>query len=650
MESTPARRHYEVGVPAEIEVPTDTIGDLLPKTIARYGKNIAIDFLGKRYTYADLGEEVERAAGLLRTLGVRKGDVVALILPNCPQHITIFHAVMRLGGIVAEHNPLAPPAELREQISAHGGRLIIAWENTLNDLLADGPIGDHTVLSVNLTAALPWRSQFLLKLPIAAARKQRKQLRARVPNGVQSWEKLLAGTRPIPPEFDPEITAEDIAILLHTGGTTGTPKAVALSHRNILANSEQSHQWMRSLEDGKETVLAVLPFFHAYGMTLSMGLSLVLGATQLVLPKFDVDMVLAAQKRRPITIFMGVPPMIDRLADAAMEKGVDLTSIKCSMVGAMSLTKEIADKWEKVTDAYVIEGYGMTEAGPCLMGNPVSEGRRPGSLGIPFPSTEIKIVDPEDPSKEVAPGEVGELIARGPQVFPGYFRNKEETEHALIDGEWLRTGDLCREEDGFYYLADRRKELIINGGFNIYPSQVEEAVRSHPGVVDVAVVGLNDDSRGEQVVAALVLEPGVTVDLDSIRDWAAKRVPHYALPRKIAILDELPRSQIGKVMRRTVRENIERLRSSADETIIRLRTSKDEAVEKLKETSDEVSDKASEFIRDLKENIGTATEKAARRTGLARHTAHGSSEESAGADKGEEAMPDDAAGDGEEIR
>lgn len=618
MDSTPARRHYEVGVPAEIEVPTDTIGDLLPKTIARYGKNLAIDFLGKRYTYADLGEEVERAAGLLRTLGVRKGDVVALILPNCPQHITIFHAVMRLGAIVAEHNPLAPSAELREQIAAHGGRIIIAWENTLNSLLADGPVEDHTVLSVNLTAALPWRSQFLLKLPIAPARKQRQQLRARVPDGVQSWEKLLAGTRPLPPDFTPQIDCEDTAVLLHTGGTTGTPKAVALSHRNILANSEQAHQWMRSLEDGKETILAVLPFFHAYGMTLSMGLSLVLGATQLVLPKFDVDMVLAAQKRRPITIFMGVPPMIDRLADAAMEKGVDLTSVKCSMVGAMSLSKEIADKWEKVTDAYVIEGYGMTEAGPCLMGNPVSEGRRPGSLGIPFPSTEIKIVDPEDPTVEVAPGEVGELIARGPQVFSGYFRNQDETEHALMDGQWLRTGDLCREEDGFYYLADRRKELIINGGFNIYPSQVEEAVRSHPGVVDVAVVGLNDGSRGEQVVAALVLEPGVAVDLESVREWASQHVPHYALPRKIAILDELPRSQIGKVMRRTVRENIERLRTSADETIIRLRSSKDQTLERIKETSDEVADKASGLIRDLKENIGSTAAEAARRSGLTR--------------------------------
>jgi long-chain acyl-CoA synthetase len=346
-------------------------------------------------------------------------------------------------------------------------------------------------------------------------------------------------------------------VLLHTGGTTGTPKAVVLTHRNLVANVTQNAEWISGLRYGAEVFSAVLPFFHAFGLTLSLTTAVRLGATQLVFPRFDPDMVLAATRRRPVTFFGGVPPMFARLADIAQERGVDLSSVRYAISGAMSLPPEVAAHWERVTGGLIIEGYGMTETSPVALGNPLGPDRRPGALGLPFPATEIRVVDPEAPTVEMPAGETGELLIRGPQVFAGYWANAEATAEVMLDGGWLRTGDLVRRgEDGFVTLADRRKELIITGGFNVYPSQVEDAVRSMPGVRDVAVVGVPDGPRGERVVAALVLEPGAHVDLAAVRRWAEDRLSAYAMPRAVTVLEDLPRSQLGKVLRRVVREQL----------------------------------------------------------------------------------------------
>src|SRR5690606_6358008 len=310
------------------------------------------------------------------------------------------------------------------------------------------------------------------------------------------------------------------------------------------------------------------PFFHAFGMPLSLTFAVSMGATQVVLPSFDVDMALASIRRRPWTFLAGVPPMLDRLAAAATAKDPQLLApLHYALSGAMSLDPEVARRWEDATGGFVIEGYGMTECSPVALGNPFGPERRPGTLGIPFPGTSIRIVDPdlveEDPdAPDVPDGEVGELLVRGPQVFGGYLDAQEETAQVLLPGGWLRTGDLVRRdpEDGFVALADRRKELIISGGFNIYPTQVESAVRDMPGVVDVAVVGLPDTSLGEHVVAALVLEPGTTVDLAAVREWVQGKVSRYAVPRAVHVLEDLPRSQLGKVLRRHVRERLLDLR------------------------------------------------------------------------------------------
>lgn len=555
--STPL--HYPTDVPTHIPPVEDTLDKLLPNAARAYPKRIAIDFLGRTLTYEELALQVRKATSALYRCGVRKGDVVALILPNCPQHIVALYATLALGATVAEHNPLAPPAELHEQLERHGATVVIAWEQTIETLLADGVFHGRSYLSVDLSAELPLRSRLLLKLPVKTARESRAALRGTVPAGILSFDRI---TRKAPPMSDDVIAdkpeLDDIAVLIHTGGTTGSPKAVMLTHRNLVSNAHQTASWVPALKEGNETFVAVLPFFHAFGLGVVLGVGILRAATMHLLPKFDVPALIAAHRRRPITIFPGVPPMYKRFLDEVKKereagKDVDLSSITLSFAGAMPVSQELSQEWEEATGGLMIEGYGMSEASPLISGNPSNEDRRPGTLGIPFPSTEVRVADVDDLSKD-ADG-IGEILARGPQVFAGYLGNEEETKKVFYEG-WLRTGDLAYWDDGFLVMADRAKEMIINSGFNVYPSQVENAIKTMPGVRDVAVVGMPADERGESVVAALVLEPGAAVDLDAVRRWTQDKISHYAMPKSIAVFDDLPRSQIGKVQRRSVRDEL----------------------------------------------------------------------------------------------
>ena len=549
--------------------PAGSTTELLSTAARRWPDRVAIDFLGAELTYAELAAQVAAAAQVLRGHGVGPGDRVAVILPNCPQHVVAFYAIASVGATVAEHNPLAAPEEIRAQLRMHGARVVLAWEHVLSAVLPEGQSTDpgRTVLAVDLTAGMRRRTRILLRLPLKAARTKRAQLRAAVPEGVGSWDRAVAAAsrqKQDAPGIAYTPSPDDVAVLLPTGGTTGTPKLVPLTQANLMANAAQGRQWVPGLKEGEETFGAVLPFFHAFGMTLSLTFAVSMGATQVVLPNFDVAMVVASIRRRPWTFLAGVPPMLDRLAAAATEADPTLLRpLRYALSGAMSLDPAVAQRWEEATGGLVIEGYGMTECSPVALGNPFGPERRPGTLGVPFPGTRIRIVDPElveeDPdAPDVPDGEVGELLVHGPQVFGGYLDAPEESAQVLLPGGWLRTGDLVRRDpaDGFVALADRRKELIISGGFNIYPTQVEEAVRDMPGVVDVAVVGLPDTSLGEHVVAALVLEQGAAVDLAALREWLHGRVSRYAVPRAIHLLDDLPRSQLGKVLRRHVRERL----------------------------------------------------------------------------------------------
>ncbi len=548
---------YADGVPADVDVPEGSLVDLLDESVARFGPRPALDFYGATTTYAELSQQVARAAGALADLGVRAGDRVALVMPSCPQHVVAFYAVLRLGAVVVEHNPLYTRAELAHQLADSGATVAVVWDKTVPTVrAAQEATSLREVVAVDLTTALPRLKRLALRLPVPSARATRAALTAPAP-GVPGWDALVAEADPLPSSH-PGPSGPDTALLQYTGGTTGTPKGAVLSHRNLRANAAQGRAWVPGLREGAEVVYGVLPLFHAYGVTLCLTFSVQIGATLVLFPRFDVDQVLAAVRRRPPTFLPAVPPVYQRLAEAARERGVDLTSVRYGISGAMALPPEVVSAWEAVSGGLLVEGYGMTESSPITLGNPVSQQRRPGTVGVPFPSTDVRVVDRDDPTTDVPAGSPGELLVRGPQVFSGYWQRPEETAAVLLPGGWLRTGDVVEmSEDGFVTVVDRIKELIITGGFNVYPSEVEDALRLVDGVADAAVVGLRGEDGTEEVAAAVVAEPGATPDPDAVRAAVRAHLAGYKVPRRVVVVDELPRSVIGKVLRRKVRDQLQ---------------------------------------------------------------------------------------------
>ena len=555
LDSKPWLRAYADGVPDEIEPVNQTLVDMIDESVAAYGRDVALEFFGAETTYAELGELIAHAAEGLRRLGVKAGDRVAIVLPNCPQHVVAFYAVLRLGAIVVEHNPLYTARELRHQFEDHGARVAIVWDKVY-DTVAGFPkdIRLERLVAVDLTAALPFGKRLALRLPIPKARAAKAAMTA-TPSGrhVFTWDRLVSGRRL--PKKHPAPRPSDTALLQYTSGTTGTPKGAILTHANLRANAAQGEAWVPGLSRGKETFYGVLPLFHAYGLTLCLTFAMSIGARLVLFPRFDVDLVLAAARKSPPTFLPAVPPIYDQLAAAAESRNVDLSSIRFAISGAMSLPVETVRRWEAVTGGLLVEGYGMTESSPVALGNPIGSSRRPGTVGVPFPSTEIRVVDPANPTIDRPDGEPGELLIRGPQVFHGYWRNPEETAQTLMPDGWLRTGDIVTvAPDGFVTVVDRVKELIITGGFNVSPSEVEAALLAHPDVTAAAVVGLPHQSGGEDVSAAVVLRPGVPFDSAALRAFCRDNLAGYKVPKRIVVLDELPRSLIGKVMRREVRD------------------------------------------------------------------------------------------------
>ncbi|MFC6239472.1 long-chain-fatty-acid--CoA ligase [Longivirga aurantiaca] len=560
MVSTPDRpwlAQYAPGVPAEIDVSDESLADLLATSVTRFADLVALDFYGATTTYRELGDQVVRMANVLLGLGVRRGDRVALVMPNCPQHVVAFYAALRLGAVVVEHNPLYTREELQHQFDDHGAEVAIAWDKvagTLQKVAETSPL--RTIIAVDITTALPRKQRLMLMLPVKKARETRAAMTAPAP-GTLTWDRLLKVATPLAADH-PKPSADDLALLQYTGGTTGAPKGAMLTHRNLRSNAAQGRAWMPGLKDGQEVVYGVLPLFHAYGLTLCLTFTISIGAVLVLFPRFDVDQVLEASVRRPATFLPAVPPVYQALAEASVKRGVDLSTIRYGISGAMSLPPATVEQWESVTGGLLVEGYGMTETSPVTLGNPAGGTRRPGSVGVPFPSTEVRVVDPNDPTHDVATDEPGELLVRGPQVMSGYWNRPEDTAKTLLEGGWIRTGDIVvMDDDGFVTVVDRIKELIITGGFNVYPSEVEEALRRVPGVADAAAVGLPNDTGGETVVAAVVAEGFAVLDPAAVREAVRESLTGYKVPRQVFVLDELPRSLIGKVLHRDVRKILE---------------------------------------------------------------------------------------------
>lgn len=547
---------YAPDVPDAIDEVTQTLSDMIESSISRYRDATALEFFGATTTYRELGEQIDRAAEGLRRLGVTHGDRVAIVLPNCPQHVVAFYAALRLGAIVVEHNPLYTARELRHQFEDHQARFAIAWDKVYDTV--DGFPSDlkvERIISVDITEAMPWGTRVALRLPVAKAREARAQLTA-TPKArrVLTWQKLVDGRRLS--RRHPRPVLNDIALLQYTSGTTGTPKGAILTHRNLRANAMQGRAWVPGLREGEETFYGVLPLFHAYGMTLCLTFAMSIGAKLVLFPKYDAKLVADAAKKSPPTFLPAVPPIYDQLARSAEQGKIDLKSVRFAISGAMSLPVETVARWEEATGGLLVEGYGMTETSPVALGNPIGPSRRPGTVGVPFPSTEIRVVDPADTSVDRPFGESGELLIRGPQVFQGYWRRPTETAESLLPGGWVRTGDIVTvSPDGFVTVVDRLKEIIITGGFNVAPTEVEEALHGHPDIVESAVVAL-PRKGGEEVVAAVVLREGAVLDPEVLRDYCKLHLAAYKVPRKFFQVDELPRSLIGKVLRRQVREQL----------------------------------------------------------------------------------------------
>ncbi len=548
-------RSYAEGVPADLDPVSGSLVDIVAASARDYPDAPALEFFGRETTYAQLQGAIDRAAAGLRAQGVRAGDPVAIVLPNCPQHIVAFYAVLRLGAVVVEHNPLYTPRELRKQFEDHGATHAIVWSKvvrTVQEFPAD--LAVQTLITVDVTRAMPARTRLLLRLPVAKARESRAALTERV-RGAVPWEQIV-GHAPLPEGF-PRPGTDDLAIIQYTSGTTGTPKGASLTHRNLLANAAQARAWVPAITRGDGCVVyAVLPMFHAYGLTLCLTFAMSMGARLVLFPKFDPDLVLEVTRRHPATFLPLVPPIAERLLRASEEKGVPLAGTEIAISGAMALSHQLVLPFEEASGGYLVEGYGLSECSPVLMANPVADNRVPGTVGLPLPGTECRVVDPDEPTKDVEPGAAGELIVRGPQVFSGYYGKPEETE-AVFVGDWFRTGDIVTiDEDGFVRIVDRIKELIITGGFNVAPTEVEIALRQHPAVADAAVVGLPSAHSGEEVVAAVVADGSPELDVEELREFVRGILTPYKVPRRIFVVDELPTSLIGKVLRRQVREKV----------------------------------------------------------------------------------------------
>lgn len=549
---------YDSGVRRHLDYPDGSLVDRFEASARTYAKKPALDFFGRRTTYAQLDQQVRAVAGSLHTLGVGPGSTVALLMPTCPQHVVAFYAALRCGATVVEHNPLYPAAELEPLFADHRAEVAIVWDAAAATVQAlPEAVRPRAVVSVNLIEEMPRSKQALLRLPLQKARASRRQLSQPAPAGAIPFSLLRRVGTEAPASSRP--AAEDTALLLYTSGTTGAPKGVPLSHANLIATTTQAIEWVTPIVPGEEVFMACLPLFHVFGCSLSMNAGLTVGAMLHLIPKPETGLILDAIKRRTPTTMIAVPPLFDRLVQAAHERDISLAGIRTGIAGAMPLRTDLVSSWEEATGGLLIEGYGLSECSPIVAGNPVNSTRTPGFIGLPFPDTDVRLADPEELDRDVELGEPGEILVKGPQVFAGY-RNRPEDTAASFHAGWFRTGDVAvADERGFLRIVDRLKELVITGGFNVYPSEVEDAVRSQEGIDDIAVVGLVDELGTEEVVAAIITPDGLLPDVEALRQRLKERMTAYKIPRRFHVLSELPRNEMGKVLRREVRARLEEI-------------------------------------------------------------------------------------------
>lgn len=551
MKEKPWIKHYPEAIPHTLDYSNVSLQQMLKKTSEKYPDNAAIHFNGKELTYKELYRSALKFAGYLQKIGIEKGDRVAIMLPNTPQAVISFFGILLAGGIVVQTNPMYTERELAFQMKDSGAKAIVALDILFPRI---SKVQRETNLQHLIITAIKEYLPFPKNLIYPFIQKKQYGFSVKVEHSGNHH--LFAEIMKEPEMKDPvvAIDQEELAILQYTGGTTGFPKGVMLTHKNLVANTEMCRAWLYKCEEGKEVILGALPFFHVYGMTTVMIISVLQGHKMVLIPKPEPAVLLKTiQSQRP-TLFPGAPTMYIGLLNHPNLDKYDLSSINGCLSGSAPLPVEVQEQFEKITGGRIVEGYGLTEASPVTHANLLWDGeRKTGTIGIPWPDTLAEIRDLQTDAP-LPPGEKGELVIKGPQVMTGYWNREEETANTLRDG-WLYTGDIgYMDEDGYFYIVDRKKDMIIASGFNIYPREIEEVLYEHPAIKEAACVGVPDEYRGETVKAYIVLKEGYSVTEQQIDEFARKKLAAYKVPKIYEFRDELPKTTVGKILRRQLIE------------------------------------------------------------------------------------------------
>ncbi len=539
--------HYDEGVPHSLTYPSLRVFDFLDEAANRYPEQSCTIFEGKNISYAQMSALTDHLARGLIALGLQKGERVGILLPNVPQYVLAYYAILKAGGVVSAMNPAYTLREVEYQVRDSGCVMVIAAESFkqyIEQLPLDLPIRQWIFTSLEDAFSMAeWR-------PEPSSHLEDTERNTFTLEEVMRWS-------PVVLERKAEVSPEDIAIFQYSGGTTGVPKAAVGLHRNLVANTLQFRAWLSGMEDGKETVLLAIPLYHVYGMVVGMSVGASMAARMVLIsnPR-ELPKLLESVQTYRVSFFPGVPTLYALINQHPLVQSgeVDLRSIRACISGSAPLLEEIRLRFEALTGAKLMEGYGLSEAPTATHCNPMLGEKRPGSIGLPLPDVDCRIVSLEDGETDLPVGEVGELLIRGPQVMQGYHNRPEETRETLRNG-WLYTGDIARmDEDGYFYILDRKKDLIKVSGFQVWPREVEEVIAAHPAVQEVGVAGIPHPIRGEAVKAWVVLKAGCSASTEEIVQWCKKSLVYYKVPIEVEFLDRLPRSTVGKLLRRVLVE------------------------------------------------------------------------------------------------
>ncbi len=549
--------------------PKESLYSLLRNAVAGFPDRPALAFFGAHMTYAKLLSEVERFSAVLAGLGVRQGDRVGMVLPNCPEYVITFFACQRLGAVAVGNNPLYTERELEHQITDSGAKVMIVLDQIYHRF---GQIRDTSgvqeVIAVKLNHYMKAPIRWLAPLKFRSDARKHGTPLPFIPadHTVRWWADVMRSAGPVPPEATIADPAAEVAALVYTGGTTGLSKGAMLSHSNLVANARQASAWLNVVRQGEDGIVAALPFFHSFG-TLVMDFAMSKAAKLILLPRFEIDMALKAMSKEKPSLFPGVPRMYIALNQDPRTPKHDLASLKACISGAAPLPMAVAKRFEEITGgATVVEGYGLTECSPVTHANPLVGERKEGFIGMPLPDTDVKLTDLDEPDREVPQGERGEMCIKGPQVMLGYWNRPDESGLVIRNG-WLHSGDVAiMDEQGYFKIVDRIKDMILVSGFNVYPTEVEAVLFHHPKILKCAVVGVPDDTTGERVKAYIVLKPGEAATADEIVAWCRdpdQGLTGYRVPKELEFRDELPETLIGKVLRRVLQDEERKKREAS---------------------------------------------------------------------------------------